>query len=1522
MCLKLLSLVTWAAHADLHRLCVSLFPRGIFLIMATTKVLPFYQRKHKRFGQDYRSTQTKYVTQEYLTSSSRKTSSRSVTQTQAAEAATQEQTYTVPTFRQREPGEVEEYERRTVNFGREVAELQQEVHKMRESTKYQIEKIAIQREVEERMSVKRHIYEEVVKGPDFLVNLRSHTVWEKTPVKLLCTVQGHPTPNVKWFKDGVVIDRLNKPGKYHIESKYGVHSLMINRSEISDTAEYTAVATNVHGSASTKATVVVKRPGEGEEPPETSWLPFQIPFLSDIRSSKLDITFLETFGVTFGVEGNTISLTCKMIINPDLANLQPEAMWYRDDHLLKESEWVEMKCGGGTAKLTLPHLSKDDEGLYTLRMWTKGGTAEHSAYLFVKDASPLVAGAPGAPMDIKILHADRDYVFLSWKPPNITSESPITGYFVDRCEVGSDKWVQCNNSPVKICKYPVHGLTEGQSYHFRVRAVNSAGISRPSRVSEQVTTVDATELERQQVIKLDGRKDIVIRPEDLEGHVKVPGVPTNVHTSEINKTYIVLSWNPPHPRGREPLWYQIEKSVEGSGTWQRLNTPVPVKSPHYPMFDLEESKKYLFRVLSNNKYGSSEASLPSGQVQKQDPYGVPSAPGQVTATRNTRTSVFLQWAPPKTPNNLIGYYIDASIVGSKTWSPCNNKPYKHTRFVVHGLIPSETYIFRVQAVNAFGLSDESQESLPIFVEAGLSTPSAPYGIALLYCDGASMTLGWKRPKYSGGSKINAYYIDQHDTSEQQWKEVNVAPIKERVVKVEKLKEGAFYEFIVKAQNIAGVGQSSEPSEAFQCEVWDMSEPGPSYDLSFCEIKNDSLVIQWKAPVYTGKSVITGYFVEVSKKGSIEWSTVNEASVPHCYLKVSQLEKGETYQFRVRAVNSHGIGKASDASEPVCVKALPGIKEIHCGVDEETGDVYLSFEATEISEISKFVWSKSYKEITDFTRVSVVQEGKRSRLIFKNPDKEDLGTYSVYVTETDDVSASHVFKEEELQKMLELSYAIRHPIVPLKTELAYEVLEKGRVRFWVQTIKMSSAVSYRFIVNDKEVSSGEGFKLSHSVDTGIVEMIVERFTKESEGTYTVQIQDGRAKSQSSVVLIGDLFKAALKEADFQRKEYIRKQGPHFKEMLYFQVQEDCTVLLICKLANVKKETTFHWFKEDEEIVPDVPPNVMSGTCSLSIPMFSRKDQGVYKATLSDDRGKDVSLLDISGKVFEDIINALAQIAGSSASDLVLQCTPEGIRLQCYMKYYTEEMKTHWFHKGGKISSSEKMRIGGTSEMAWMQICEPTDREKGQYTIEIMDATKSHTRSFDLSGQGKRRKITTFYTWKKLYLPLQQQDVVVVGGLPDVVTIMEKKTLSLTCTVWGDPNPEVTWFKNEQEVISDDHNVISFEGGKFASLTIKSVTSEDSGKYSINVRNKYGGEFVEVTVSVYRHGEEIPEPKLGQMPKAAAPPKASAPQPQAAKSPVPPPQPAPPQNVKSPTPPYGAKSPTPPRSVKSPTPPRRK
>uniref|UniRef100_A0A452SL41 Myomesin 2 n=1 Tax=Ursus americanus TaxID=9643 RepID=A0A452SL41_URSAM len=1410
--------------------------------------VPFYQKRHKHYDQSYRNVQTRYLLDEYAKSFSQKSfSQKSSSQRASGQAAFGGTTCSICAKRlSTDAVEEEEYQSLVAAYGeakrerflRELAEMEENVHVARSQAQDKLDKY-----VEDKLAGDRHSYlERMRRAPEILVRLRSHTVWERMSVKLCFTVQGFPTPVVQWYKNGSLICQAGEPGKYRIESKYGVHTLEINRANFDDTATYSAVATNGYGQVSTNAAVVVRSES-------SSWggRHASLPPSSVIPYMHFDVQFLEKFGVTFRREGETVTLKCTLLVTPELKRVQPRAEWYRDDVLLKESKWTKMFFGEGQASLSFSHLNKDDEGLYTLRIVSRGGISEHSAFMFVRDADPLVIGAPGAPMDLQCHDANRDYVIVTWKPPNTTTESPVIGYFIDRCEVGTNNWVQCNDAPVKICKYPVTGLFEGRSYIFRVRAVNSAGISRPSRVSEAVAALDPVDLKRLQAVHLEGDKEIVMYQDDLEGDVQIPGPPTNVHASEISRTYVVLSWDPPAPRGKEPLMYFIEKSVVGSGTWQRVNAQTAVRSPRYAVFDLADGKQYVFRVLSANKHGLSDPSEITAPIQAQDMIAVPSAPGRVLASRNTKTSVVVQWDRPKHEEDLLGYYVDCCVAGSNVWEPCNHKPIGYNRFVVHGLTTGEQYVFRVKAVNAVGTSENSQESDVIKVQAALTVPSHPYGVTLLNCDGHSMTLGWKVPKFSGGAPILGYYIDKREAHHKNWHEVNSSPIKERILTVEGLTEGSLYEFKIAAVNLAGIGQPSDPSELFKCEAWTMPEPGPAYDLTFCEVRDTSLVMLWKAPMYSGSSPITGYFVDYKEEDSGEWSTVNEAATANRYLKVCDLHQGKTYVFRVRAVNASGVGRPSDTSEPVLVEARPGTKEISAGVDEE-GNIYLSFDCQEMTDASQFTWCKAYEEVADDQKFRIETVGDHSKLYFKNPDKGDLGTYSVSVSDTDGVSSSFTLDEEELERLVALSNEIKNPTIPLKSELAYEIFDKGQVRFWLQAEHLSPDASYRFIINDREVSDSEKHRMKCDKATGIIEMVMDRFTTENEGTYTVQIHDGKAKNQSSLVLIGDAFKAVLDEAEFQRKEFLRKQGPHFAEYLHWDVTDECEVRLVCKVANTKKETVFKWLKDDVLYKTEALPDLEKGVCQLLIPKLSKKDLGEYKATLKDERGQDVSVLEIAGKVYEDMVLAMSRVCGASASPLKVLCTEEGIRLQCFLKYFTEEMKANWYHKDAKIASSDHMRIGGGEEMAWLQIYEPTEKDKGKYTFEIYDGKNNHQRSLDLSGQGK---IIILY-----HLCITDRGKV-IGGLPDVVTIMEGKTLNLTCTVFGNPDPEVVWLKNDKDIELSDHFSVKVEQAKYVSMTIKGVTSEDSGKYSMNVKNKYGGEKIDITISVYKHGEKIPD-----------------------------------------------------------------
>ncbi|MEQ2227520.1 hypothetical protein ILYODFUR_038423, partial [Ilyodon furcidens] len=95
-------------------------------------------------------------------------------------------------------------------------------------------------------------------------------------------------------------------------------------------------------------------------------------------------SIIDKFEVAFGCEGETLSLGCTVIIYPTVKKYQPDVVWYRNSVPLKHSKWVHTHWSGERATLTLTHLNKEDEGMYTLRVNTKSGFDTYSAYVFVR----------------------------------------------------------------------------------------------------------------------------------------------------------------------------------------------------------------------------------------------------------------------------------------------------------------------------------------------------------------------------------------------------------------------------------------------------------------------------------------------------------------------------------------------------------------------------------------------------------------------------------------------------------------------------------------------------------------------------------------------------------------------------------------------------------------------------------------------------------------------------------------------------------------------------------------------------------------------------------------------------------------------------------------------------------------------------------------------------------------------------------------------------------------------------------
>lgn len=57
------------------------------------------------------------------------------------------------------------------------------------------------------------------------------------------------------------------------------------------------------------------------------------------------------------------------------------------------------------------------------------------------------------------------------------------------------------------------------------------------------------------------------------------------------------------------------------------------------------------------------------------------------------------------------------------------------------------------------------------------------------------------------------------------------------------------------------------------------------------------------------------------------------------------------------------------------------------------------------------------------------------------------------------------------------------------------------------------------------------------------------------------------------------------------------------------------------------------------------------------------------------------------------------------------------------------------RDAKIATSERVKSGVTGEQLWLQINEPTEKDKGKYTMDIFDGKDGVKRVFDLTGQGE-------------------------------------------------------------------------------------------------------------------------------------------------------------------------------------------
>lgn len=90
---------------------------------------------------------------------------------------------------------------------------------------------------------------------------------------------------------------------------------------------------------------------------------------------------------------------------------------------------------------------------------------------------------PGKPQDVKVVDWDKDHMDLEWKAPVTDGGDAIKEYIIEKQDK-SGKWTPCATVSGNQTKGTAPNLIPGETYSFRVIAVNRGGQGEPSDPTE------------------------------------------------------------------------------------------------------------------------------------------------------------------------------------------------------------------------------------------------------------------------------------------------------------------------------------------------------------------------------------------------------------------------------------------------------------------------------------------------------------------------------------------------------------------------------------------------------------------------------------------------------------------------------------------------------------------------------------------------------------------------------------------------------------------------------------------------------------------------------------------------------------------------------------------------------------------------------------------------------------------------------------------------------------------------------
>ncbi|CAL7934265.1 unnamed protein product [Xylocopa violacea] len=499
------------------------------------------------------------------------------------------------------------------------------------------------------------IFISVQAPPHFEIKLKNQTARRGEPAVLQCEAQGEKPIGILWNMNNKRLDPKSD-SRYTIREEIlanGVLSdLSIKRTERSDSALFTCVATNAFGSDDTSINMIV------QEVPE---IPYGLKVL-DKSGRSVQLSWAAPY------DGNS------------------PIKRYVIEYKISKGSWET-----DIDRVLVPGSQQNVAGVFNLRPATtyhlrivaenEIGASDPSDTVTIITAEEAPSGPPTS---VRVDALDQHTLKVTWKPPPREDwNGEILGYYVGYRLSSSDKpymfeTVDFSKEDGKEHHLQITNLKTYTQYSVVVQAFNKVGSGPMSEERRQHTA---------------------------EG---VPDEPPHDTTcTTLTSQTIRVSWMSPPLSAANGVITGYKVIYGPSDTWYDENTKDTkiTSSSETILHGLKKYTNYSMQVLAFTSGGDGVKSAPIHCQTEQD---VPEAPIAIKALVMSAESILVSWRPPSQPNGVITQYT-VYTKADNTEEPTSQKvPPNQLTHEASGLDKQRRYDFWVTASTNIGEGEASK----------------------------------------------------------------------------------------------------------------------------------------------------------------------------------------------------------------------------------------------------------------------------------------------------------------------------------------------------------------------------------------------------------------------------------------------------------------------------------------------------------------------------------------------------------------------------------------------------------------------------------------------------------------------------------------------------------------------------------------------------------------------------------------------------------------------------------------------